>query len=131
MQSLVELTEQELIDLNRARQGRADIELVPKTLTEDERREIHRLRGAYTGAGYTQIIELSDVELQEVHQLRRDLEEERIFKIMRDGADMIQELRNYLKYLRHRMNCPPRIIHRVQNEILKLATEEINSKKKK
>ena len=121
MRSLVELTEQELIDLNRARQGRA-----PKTLTEDERREVDRLREAYTGAGYTEIINLSNVELQEVHQLRRDLEKERIFKIMRDGADIIQELRNYLKYLRHRMNCPPRIIHRVQNEILKLATEEIN-----
>ena len=56
----------------------------------------------------------------------RQAEKERIFKIMQDGADMIQELRNYLKYLRHDMRCPPRIIHRVQNEILKLATEEIN-----
>ena len=122
MKSRVELTEQELIDLSRARQGRGDIELVPKTLTEDERREIHRLREAYSGAGYTQIIELSDVELQEVHQLRRDLEKERIFKIMRDGADIIQHLRSYLNYLSS-IDCPPRIIAKVKGEILKVAME--------
>ena len=95
-------------------------------LTEDQSRDVRRLRQAYADAGYMEFVELNDMELHEAHQFRRTLEEEKIFKIMQKGADKIQELRNYLKYLRHDMNCPPRIIVKVQNEILKVATEEVN-----
>ena len=113
MEPPVELTEQELIDLNCTRQGDSD-----RTLTEEEKREVQRLRQAYSDAGCTQLIELSDLELHEVHQLRRDLEKERIFKIMQDGADIINQLRNYLTSLRQNTDCPPHIIAKVENEIL-------------
>ena len=54
----------------------------------------------------------------------RQEEAERIFEIMQDGADLIQQLRNYLKYLEEQTNCPPRIVAKVKNEILKVAMDD-------
>ena len=56
--------------------------------------------------------------------LRRAEEERRIFEIMQEGADIIQQLRDYLNHLRQHTNCPPRIIAKVKNEIFKVAMDE-------
>ena len=107
----VPTTEQELIDR---------IEEVQTPLTDAERAEVRRARENWSATGRTLLAALSDSELLAVQKVSKKIVDERINREMGDSYRNIQQLRDYLQYLRHESNCPPDVIAGIQQEILKL-----------
>ena len=107
------LTEQELIDLART-------EEVLTPLTDAERAEACRARENWSATGQTLLAALSDSELLAVQNVSKKVVTERINQEMANCSQNVQQLRDYLEYLRHQSNCPPDIIASIQQEIFKL-----------
>ena len=109
----VPMTEQELIDLART-------EEVQTPLTDAERAEACRARENWSATGQTLLAALSDSELLAVQNVCEKVVTEQIHREMGDSYQNVQQLRDYLEYLRHQSNCPPDIIASIQQEIFKL-----------
>ena len=57
---------------------------------------------------------------EQAREAQKQLELDRVDQEMGNSAQNIDQLRDYLSYLRHESNCPPHIIAAIQGEIFKL-----------
>ena len=63
---------------------------------------------------------LSDLETLAVQKVSQKIVTERLHREMGDSYQNIQQLRDYLGFLRYKAHCPPEVIAGIQREIFKL-----------
>ena len=89
-----------------------------KPLTDEELAQILRWKEHLSNMGQTRLAALSDQDLMEVYEICEYVQ--RIHEEIGESAQLIQQLRDYLLYLRHNSNCPPHVLSQIQNEVFKL-----------
>ena len=105
-------TEQEIIELNHSRQGRpATRGACYENLTDAEKHEVDGLK---------KVIKEIQQDASSDVKTKTQQTDEQIVQEMRDSYQNIQQLGEYLQFLRHESHYSPEVIAGIQREIFKL-----------